>query len=172
MVAARHPKAVSRIMVVDMLPFVGGMFGPPGATAESLQPVAVQFRDRMAASTGEERKKTISDTIASMIKTESLRAGPVEHSLSSDAGVSSRGMHDIIVTDLRPELRAIKVPLTVLYVRAPNLPVTDAQVDDLYKMSFANAPQTVLKRIPDSWHFIMLDQPQRFAEEVRAFLRR
>jgi pimeloyl-ACP methyl ester carboxylesterase len=29
MLAARHPEALSRLMVVDILPFMGAMFGPP-----------------------------------------------------------------------------------------------------------------------------------------------
>jgi len=171
MVAARHPEAVARVMVVDMLPFMGAMFGPPGATGDSLKPVATQIRDRMASSPSEARQKAITDTIATMIKTESLRASAVEQSVTSDAAVSSRGMYDLIVTDLRPELKAITVPLTVLYVRAPNAPVTDAQMDGFYKMSFANAPQARLKRITDSYHFIMYDQPAVFAAELMAFLR-
>jgi pimeloyl-ACP methyl ester carboxylesterase len=172
MVAARHPEAASKVMVVDMLPFMGAMFGPPGSSAEALAPVAAQIRDRMAASAGEERRKTIEATIATMIKTEHLRAAPLDHALTSDAGVSARGMHDLIVTDLRPELKAIKVPLTVLYVRPPSAPITDAQMDVFYKMSFANAPQATLKRIPGSYHFIMLDEPAVFAAEVKAFLAR
>lgn len=31
--AAREPQSVGRLMVVDMLPFMGAMFGPPGSTA-------------------------------------------------------------------------------------------------------------------------------------------
>lgn len=171
MVAARHPQAAGRVMVIDMFPFMGAMFGPPGTTPASVQPVAAQIRGRIAASQGAERRKIIEDTIATMVKTESQRAGPVEQSLASDPVVSSRGMYDLIVTDLRPELTAIKVPLTVLYVRAPNAPITDAQMDGFYKMSFANAPQATLKRVPDSYHFIMLDQPAVFARELKAFLR-
>lgn len=172
MVAARHPQAVSKLMVVDMIPFMGAMFGPPGTTADSLQPVAAQIRDRMAAAQGEERRKAIEGTIATMIRTEPLRAGAIEQSLASDAGVSSRGMYDLITTDLRPELADIKVPVTVLYVRAPNAPLTDEQMDAVYKASYANLPQAELKRIPDSWHFVMFDAPERFAAEVKAFLSR
>ncbi|KAK0359582.1 hypothetical protein LTR94_030747, partial [Friedmanniomyces endolithicus] len=39
MLAARHPELVGKLMVVDMIPFMGAMFGAPGATAESVTPV-------------------------------------------------------------------------------------------------------------------------------------
>jgi pimeloyl-ACP methyl ester carboxylesterase len=170
MVAARHPDLVSRLMVVDMMPFIGAMFGPPGTTAETVRPIADQVRDTMLQSEGDARKQMLTARIASMIKTESLRARPTEHALASDPGVSARAMHDLIVTDLRPELANIRVPVTVLYVRAPNAPISDAQMDAYYKQSYGNVPQVTLKRVPDAWHFIMFDQPERFFEEVRSFL--
>ena len=44
MLAARHPHAISKLMVVDMPPFMGAMFGPPGTTAESaaMRPGAIE----------------------------------------------------------------------------------------------------------------------------------
>jgi pimeloyl-ACP methyl ester carboxylesterase len=172
MVAARHPGLASKIMVVDMLPFMGAMFGPPGATPESVAPIAEQIRRGIASSAGEQRRKAIEETIATMIKTESLRRAPVEHSLSSDPGVSGQAMYDLITTDLRPELVRIKVPVTVLWVVPPNAPVSAAQMEGFYRLSYANTPQAELKRIPDSYHFIMLDQPAVFQSELRAFLGR
>ena len=47
---------------------------------------------------------------------------------------------------------------------------TDAITDAIYQMSFATLPGAKLKRIDDSAHFIMFDQPEVFAAEVDAFL--
>lgn len=168
--AARHPGAVSKVMVVDMLPFMGAMFGPAGTTAESIRPVADQIRDRMIASDPATRRQTIAATIATMIKAEERRPEAIAQSFDSDAGMSARSMHELISTDLRPELGNIKVPVTVLYVRSPAAPVTDEQMDGFYKLSYANVPQAKLVRIPDAYHFILWDAPQRFAQEVRTFL--
>jgi pimeloyl-ACP methyl ester carboxylesterase len=172
MVAARHPELASRVMVVDMMPFMGAMFGGPGATPQSVEGVASQIRQGIASSAGEQRRAIIAQTIATMVKTENLRAAPTEQSLASDTGVSGQAMYDLITTDLRPELSRIRVPMTVLWVVPPNAPISEAQLAGFYKMSFANAPQAVLKRIPDSYHFIMLDQPALFQRELREFLRR
>src|SRR5688572_21191345 len=105
-----------------------------------------------------------------MVKTESLRARTVEQSLASDPAVSGQAMYDLITTDLRPELARIKVPVTVLWVVPPNAPVNAAQMEGFYKQSYAEAPQAVLKRIPDAYHFIMFDAPEAFQTELRAFL--
>lgn len=172
MVAGRHPELASRVMVVDMMPFLGAMFGGPTATAESLRPVAEQIRNGIATTTGEARQRQIEQTIATMVKTESLRAGPVSQSLASDPAASGQGFYDLITTDLRPDLANIRVPLTVLYVLPAGAPLTAEQMDGFYRASFAGAPQAVLKRIPDSYHFIMFDQPEVFQSELRTFLAR
>jgi pimeloyl-ACP methyl ester carboxylesterase len=169
--AARHPEAVSKVMVVDMMPFIGLLYGGPTATSESVRAAADQIRDRLAGLTGAARQQAVEATLATMIQTESRRAEAVRHSLDSDADMSARAMHELITTDLRPELANIKVPVTVLYVRSPALPMTDEQMDAVYRASFANLRGARLTRIPDSRHFIMWDAPERFAQEVRTFLK-
>jgi pimeloyl-ACP methyl ester carboxylesterase len=90
--------------------------------------------------------------------------------MESDAAVSGQAMYDLLLLDLRPALKEIKVPMSVLWVRAPNAPVTDAQMAQFYKYSYASAPQAKLTQVPDAYHFIMWDAPAAFQREVKAFL--
>lgn len=170
MVAARHPELVSKAMVVDMLPFLGAMFGGPTATVESVKPIAEQMRTGIATAAGELRRKRIEETIAGMVRTEPARPAIVEHSLASDPAASGQAMYDLVTTDLRPDVARIKVPLAVLYVTPHGAPVTDAQIEQFYAMSYSGAPQAALKRIPGSYHFIMIDEPAAFQSELKAFL--
>jgi len=172
MVAGRNPGLVSRVMVVDMMPFLGAMFGGPNATPESLRPVAEQIRAGIYSGTGEARRRQLEQTIAGMVKTESLRPAIVENSLTSDAAVSGQGFYDLVVTDLRPDLARIAVPLTVLWVHPPGAPISEAQMAAYYQASYGGVPGAVIRHIPDSYHFIMLDQPAAFQRELREFLRR
>src|SRR3954470_4897234 len=149
-VAGRHPELARRVMVVDMLPFLGAMFGGPGATPDSIRPIAEQIRQGIASSSGDARRHQIEQTIAGMVRTEAARPGVVAQSLASDPAVSGQGMYDLIVSDLRPDLANIHVPLTVLYVLPAGAPLTAEQIDQFYRLSYAGAPQAVLKRIPDS----------------------
>jgi pimeloyl-ACP methyl ester carboxylesterase len=169
-VAAVHPDQVSRLMVVDMLPFMGAMFGGPTATPESLRPIAEQMRNGIATATGDARRRTLERTIAGMVRTEALRPAAVEDSLTSDPAVSGQAMADLIVMDLRPALGRIRAPMTVLWVNPAGSPFTVDQMSGFYRMSYANAPQAVLKNIPDSYHFIMWDAPAAFQAELRTFL--
>jgi len=170
MLAARHPDSVGRLMVVDMVPFMGAMFGTPGATAEAVTPMADQIYQGMANSPRASYQQQADAQIVSMINTEALRAGPLEDSRTSDQAVSASAFRELIVTDLRPELPRITAPTTVLYVRFNDPRMSNEMVDGIYQASFATLPSARLTRIDDSAHFIMLDQPARFAAEVNAFL--
>lgn len=172
MVAAHHPELVSKVMVVDMFPFMGAMFAGPTATPDTLRPIAEQIRKGISSGTGDARKAAIEKTIAGMVKTESARPAIAAQSLASDAAVSGEAMYELILLDLRPELVKIKAPMEVLYAVPPTAPATPEQIDQYFKLSYANTPQAVLKRVPDSYHFIMIDQPAFFQAELKAFLAR
>lgn len=170
LVAARNPGLVSRVMVVDMLPFLGAMFAGPTATPETLRPMADQIRQSMLTQAGDARRRTIEQTIATMVRTESLRPVTVQQSLDSHPAVAAQAFSELVVSDFRPDLRNIRVPLTVLYVSPPSAPVQPAQMEQFYRLSYANAPHATLRRIADSYHFIMYDQPDVFRRELREFL--
>ncbi len=170
MVAGRHPELAGRVMVVDMMPFMAAVFGGPGATPDSIRPMAEQMRAGMASSHGEARRPRIEQTIASMARTESQRPALVEQGMTSDPAVGAQAMYDLIVTDLRPDVARIRVPFTVLWVRPPNAPVNEEQMAGFYALSYAGAPHAVVRRIPNAYHFIMLDEPEAFQRELRAFL--
>ncbi len=170
MVAARHPKSVSKLMVVDMFPFMGAMFGGPGATSESVKPIASQIATAMRGGVEPERTQQLTSTINGMINTEAMRAGALDDSLKSDTVVSARSFEELIVTDLRPELAKITARTRVLYVTPRGAPITDAQMDGYYKASYATLPGVTLARVPDAAHFIMWDAPTAFQQDVKAFL--
>ena len=172
MLAARHPDSVGKLMVVDMIPFVGAMFATPGVnpTVETVAPAVEAMHARSLALTDEQYAAQVATTINGMIKTESRRADPRRDAAASDRTVASNAYRELMLTDLRPELSRITAPVEVLYVAFEFPGMTPAITDGIYRMSFATLPGVTLKRIDDSAHFIILDQPARFEAEVNAFL--
>ena len=170
MVAARHPGLVSKLMVVDMLPFLGAMFGGPTATPESLRPIAEQMRTGIAGAREPQRTQQQEQIIAGMVRTEARRPLAVRHGLASNDAVSAQGMYDLITTNLMPELSRITVPVTVLWVRPPSAPVSQEQMAEFYRASYAGIPHARLIHVPNAYHFIMWDEPEAFQRELRAFL--
>lgn len=168
MLAARHPDAVGKLMVVDMFPFMGAMFG--GQTADAVRPVADQMRNQMLAAPPGTSGGMIEQMIATMVQTESARPALVQQARDSSRTTVANAFHELIVTDLRPELAHITAPTTVLYVIPPQAPVTPEQYVGYMEMSYATLPNKRIARIDNSYHFIMIDQFDRFMQEVNGFL--
>ncbi|MFZ6712510.1 alpha/beta fold hydrolase [Undibacterium sp. TC9W] len=171
MLAARHPQSISKLMIVDMFPFLGVMFGPPGTTPQSIKPMADDMLAKMRGAAPEARAQRTTATINSMISNTAMRPAGLDDALKSDQDVSARAYHELITTDLTPELKNIAVPTSVLYVVPSGAPVTPEQMDGFYKMAYASIKDVQLKRITASAHFIMWDQPEQFQAEVKAFLK-
>ena len=171
--AVRHPGAVSKLMVVDMVPWMGTFFGPPGTvTPEMAASVAERMRTEWATPGEEAWRQRITASVRSMIQTESLHARAIASGVASDRDVAARVMRDMVLQDLRADLATVTIPIRVLYVQGPHLPLDAAQADAVFRAAYASAPRVTLQRIPDAYHFLMLDRPERFADEVRVFLQR
>jgi pimeloyl-ACP methyl ester carboxylesterase len=170
MVATRHPDAVGRLMVVDMFPFMGAMFGGPNATPDSVRPIAEQFRSGISGASGAPARAQAEQTIAGMIRTETMRAAAVEHSVTSDPATSGQAMYDLITTDLTRDLVRFTGPFRVLYAAPPNMPISAETLGMFYRSAYSGAPQAQVELIPDAYHFIMWDEPARFQRELREFL--
>ena len=170
MTAAALPGVVSRTMIVDMVPFGAMLFGGPDVTAEQAAVIAPRARERYFGADAERRRAATEGLYASMIRSDALRPTYLAQAMSSDREVSGRLFQEVAETDLRPRLSSITGPVTVLYVSAPNIPIGEDRTDALYRAAYRNLPRASLRRIPGAYHFIMLDQPDRFAQEVREFL--
>lgn len=169
MLAAKHPKDVGKLMIVDSLPFFGVLMGAPDAA--SVEPQAAKLRDGLIATPVDGYAQKQEKLIATLVKSPDQRPRVVDWSLKSDRSVAARAMYDDITTDFRGELAKILQPVTVLYAWDATSPFPQATVDGLYQSSYAALPVKTLKRIDGSYHFIMLDQPDAFAAEVEAFLK-
>jgi pimeloyl-ACP methyl ester carboxylesterase len=168
MLAARHPSSVGKLMVVDMFPFMGAMFG--GQTSDAVRPVADGVRSQMLAAPPGSTGGMVEQMIANMTSTESARPELVRQARESDRTTVANSFHELIVTDLRPELANVTAPTTVLYVIPPNAPISREQYVGYMEMSYATLPNKRILLIEDSYHFIMIDQFDRFMQEVNAFL--
>jgi pimeloyl-ACP methyl ester carboxylesterase len=165
--AARHPESVGKVLVVDALPFYSLMFGPD-ATPEAVAPQAAAFRDTVRTMDEAAWRGQQDRTVATLVKTEAARPRVVADNLASDRGVASRAIYEVMTTDARPLLPAIKAPLTIAY--ATNDFAREEMVGPLYRSAYAGAAKARLVRVDGSYHFIMYDQPERFRALLAEFL--
>lgn len=167
MLAARHPDRVGRLLVVDTLPFFGKLFDP-AATPASIAPHAEQLRAMTVA--GAERMSAMpavtSDPGGNWSNTPEGRIKVANWTRQADQRAVAQALYEDLITDIGPELGKVTAkPFTILYAAG----VGEAQARAVWEPAYAGTPAKLVA-IPDSYHFIMLDQPQRFAAEVKAFL--
>lgn len=169
LIAARHPDAVGRVMIVDALPFFSVLINP-AATAAGIEPQAAAFRDSLIDQTDAAFAASQPRVVAGLARTEDARAPALAWSLASDRGVMARATYDVMTTDLRGELASIGVPVTVVYARDPAMGFFAGIVDQVYAANYAPLPGVALRRVDGAFHYLMLDQPDLFAAEVEGFL--
>lgn len=170
MLASRHPEDVSRLMIVDSLPFFSALFSP-SATAESMKPQAAAMRDATATMSADSFASQQAMTLPRMIKSPEGQKTALAWSVASSQSVVARAMYDLLTTDARADLPAIKTPTTLLYPYDQAMGAPTAMIDKTYADAYAGLSGLTMKRIDDSRHFIMLDQPKAFAEAVDTFLK-
>jgi pimeloyl-ACP methyl ester carboxylesterase len=170
MVAAREPGLVERIIIVDMMPFLGMMFGGPQATAQSVRAMADQMRTQMLKVESGAPGDSLTPMMATMTRVDRMKPVLVQYAATSDRRTVVNAFHELIVTDLRPELARITVPVIVLYAVPENSPETPENFEAGLKQAYSNARNVRLVRIPDANHYIHLDNPARFVGEVDMFM--
>jgi pimeloyl-ACP methyl ester carboxylesterase len=158
MIGARHPAAVGRVMVVDMLPSPSRPFGIPPA---AVKPLAKLVGGEMEGA----------DRLRRDFKSLFGRFGNSDWLESrNDAGVVGRSVGELLSTDLTPELPRIRAPLTVVYACSASLSYVCGPVSRAYSNAYSARRGTKLVRVERSGHTIMRDQPAAFQAALRSFL--
>jgi pimeloyl-ACP methyl ester carboxylesterase len=165
MLANAHPDDLKSLIVVDALPFYAMVFNP-SATVESVTPMAAQMRDGLAQSLDDSFKVGAQQSAARLVTRPDHQAMVTDWSMSSDRKVFAKAFYEDLTTDIRSILKTNKVKTLVLYPHSPATGYPVAATDAFYKSAFSDMPLLTLKRIDQSLHFIMLDQPQAFETAI------
>ncbi len=170
LLARRHPEDLSRLMIVDSLPFYAVLFSP-AATVEAVKPQASAMRDGMAAMSAETFAAQQAMTMPRLVKSPDGLKAALDWSKASSQPVVARALYDVLTTDMRSELAAVTTPTTMLYPYDPVMGAPQAAVDQTYAGAYAKLAGVKLERVDGAFHFIMLDQPAAFAAAVERFLK-
>ena len=170
LLARSHPDRVGRLMIVDSLPFIGVLFAP-GATAAAIAPQAAGYRDMVRGRGRSASPEAAAAQAPGMSATPDGQLQVGRLTFEADPAVMAQAMYEVMTTDLRGDLARISTPITMLYPwQAGVLPEERARA--LYEGEYRSAPNARLVAVPQSRHFVMIDQPDRFAAELRTFLER
>lgn len=169
LLAQRHPELVGRVMSVDSLPFFSAMFGPQ-VTAEAARPFADQAAAGILAADVASFRAQQGQTAIGLARDPATRVAMVEWSMTSDRHAMASAIREVMTTDLRPGLAAMTTPVWAVYASDADGGAPAAGADALWGREYSTLPGVRMVRVDDSRHFIMADQPERFATLVDQFL--
>ncbi len=165
-----HPEHLRKVLLVDALPlYATVILRGQDLPAEQRHAIAGRISQSMASISDADYAKSLDPQLASYATSPADKEKIKGWTLSSDRSVVARSIAEDFDLDLRPGLADLKVPVTLLY---PDYKSPGAGVDDRYRGAYAPAKTMTIKRIDQSMHFIMLDQPQAFADALDEFLKR
>nr|AGS18892.1 lactofen hydrolase [Brevundimonas sp. LY-2] len=169
MLAQQHPELVGRLMTVDSLPFYSALFGPT-ATAETARPFADQAAAQILGADATAYRAQQTAAAQGLSRDPAEQARIVDWSMASDRHAVAAAIRDVMTTDARPGLTAMTTPVTALYAADVDGGAPAAVADAMWTREYSTLPGATLTRVDGSRHFIMADQPRRFAEAVDRFL--
>jgi pimeloyl-ACP methyl ester carboxylesterase len=167
-IAARHPGIAGSVLSVDAPPFIGVAFG--GDSPDAVRPVADQMRDAIINTPAGTPGDVLEQMVAGMTVQENQRASLVDQARASHRPTVARAFHELIVTDLRPELARVTTPMTVLFVIPEGVPLPPDVFEASFRAMFSGVPHARLQRVDNSGHAIHVDQPQDVADTIRELL--
>ncbi len=167
--AQEHPSAIDRLMSVDSLPFFGALRGPQ-VTVESMGPAAEQTAQALRSMSDEAFRAAQVGSAAGYSRDPATRVHMVEWTMASDRRAMATAMRDVLLTDARPGLPSMALPVTILYAADADGGAPAAMADMVWGDQYSTLPGARLIRVDGSRHFIMSDQPARFAELMDQFL--
>lgn len=169
MLAQQHPDRVGRVMSVDSLPFFSAMFGPQ-VTSASARPFADQAASSILNADAASFRAGQVQTAAGLVRDPATRTAMVDWSMASDRQAMAAAIRDVMTADVRPGLATMTTPVWAVYAADADGGTPAAMADSMWASQYADLAGVTLIRVDGSRHFIMADQPARFAAIVDRFL--
>ena len=172
MLADRYPADVSRLVILDSLPYYALVLNPD-ATVENTKAQVEAMRQQMAGMPDDQYAAMQPMMAAALVKNPEGQKLVAASSAKSDRGVVVNAMVEDMQTDLRSDLAKIQTPTLVLYPfeLGARQGTDPAKTDAMYQSAFKTMPNVTLKRIDDSRHFLMYDQPVAVDAAIEVFLK-
>lgn len=167
--ALAAPELVDELVIVDSMPFLAGLFFP-GATPEiaAVQaPIMSRQMANMPRAAFDAQQKA---GLGRLVKTAQFLPILEDWSQTSDQGTVATVMGELIGADLRADLAQLKAETLIMVPYDSAMGVPREQIEETYKVQYDAAPNAAMEIFDNSFHFIMIDQPDAFHASLLAAL--
>jgi N-formylmaleamate deformylase len=173
MLASDHPDAVGPIVIVDSLPFLGGVLGGAGSVEEA-RPIAERIRAGMAGMP----KAQYDAYLRSGQATNGMAAAPADQQriiawgLASDRATVGAAIAELFTTDLRPSLPKITAPALVIgtWIGLGTGEAARAESLARFRAQYAGLPRLHFAMTDTARHFVMFDDLPWLTRQLDQFL--
>lgn len=170
--ALAEPESVGPLIIVDSLPFFAAAMNPT-ATVDSITPMANAMRQQMLASDDASYQQQAAATMQTMSRVESRMEELKQWGADSDRATTTQAMYELMTTDLRDDISAIRSPTLVLGAWAAYAAYGQTQeaTRKIFETQYAALPGIRIEISEAGYHFLMWDDPQWLRQHVGDFLK-
>lgn len=167
--ASEQPEKFEKLFIVDTLPFLPAAQNP-AVTEEQIRayPVEamVQQYEQMDSLTFRQMQQQV---VSSMVGNQDFHEQVLRWSMTSDRKTMAYTVNEMMRTDLRQEIAQISCPVVVLGAWSENYPQTREATQKVYEDQYQHISQVDVRFPTSARHFIMLDAPEWYAEQLNSF---
>lgn len=162
--AAVYPERIDKLIIVDALPCMRALM-MPGVPADAIRYESpynkqmLQQGDSAIAATAHMMAQNMTMNTEWMPKI-------AQWGIDADRETYVYGYTDLLKVDLRPSLEKISAETIIIGATFPDPELVMKNFQDQY----ANLSSKSIVLAPESRHFVMLDQPEWFQEQLNSFL--
>lgn len=180
-VAIDHPDLVGPLVIVDMVPFLGGT-AMQASTADEAKPKIAAMRTGMNAMSSEqwEQYARSGESVKYMVTGEASLKTLIQWGVASDRHTVTDALADIYGLDLRADIAQIRTPVLALgtwrgvhdqVMDVAKFDVTRQMIAISFALQFAKLPRLHFALSDTARHFIMFDDPAWFFGALDSFLK-
>jgi pimeloyl-ACP methyl ester carboxylesterase len=171
-IAATAPEAVGPIVSVDGLPFAAAVMMPGGAASPARVRAQAEAMRRLSSAQTPEQFRAQSQMYLSMMITDPKEVERILPTVArTDPKASGQAMYEMLTTDLREKVGAIRTPVLLVGSTAmAGTPEMRAGVETAYRDQVAAIPYHQVVFTSEARHFIQLDRPDFLHDEIEKFL--
>lgn len=170
--AAAAPDALGGVVAVDGVPWLVAL-GDTTATVAAVRPQADAMRAMFAGLAPAQLGAQTRMSLAGLMRDTTNVARGVRWAETSDPATVGQAMAELMTTDLRPRVAAIRIPvLQIAAVGGFPTPELRATARARYAAQLRAVPQAEVAVAERAYHFVMLDDPTFFHGTLDAFLAR
>lgn len=168
--ARDYSDEIGSAVIVDSLPFFSVLFNP-AATTEIMRPQAQQIAAHMRGIPKADYDAMQRQNMRIYSKKPDVVSRVADWSDASDRETVLTAMTELMTSDMRPYLPKITTPINVIYAYDFAMGTSETEVVALYEGQYKGLENVDFTRIPNSFHFIMDDQPEAFYDALKTALK-